>query len=425
MKMYSGEKNKENAASCASKPENPNRKEVNGLNENRTERYVAKIGKEDFFTKLYSKGISQMNTSENQSEKNAVETEVDENVETETQFAEGVIEEPRNEEEMHLKYIKHSPSLVDVYLAVSDDEGKLLDDEELNVSVTTFIETYKAVKVGDVPDAEAVVKELQALYQTYSTKINRADSISEGVITKYRIRQGMLLNIEKKLLRKKDKQWITHFNNTYGDKGLRSAQDYMKLGRTPNIIRYAVYGKERLMEILRAIKELDIDTEDPIASFLDHYSIPFNTDDPDSDEKMVQLKWQIDTAVAMTKIHKTELKKELELGLNPDLVKKIVENGIKVENGLIKDLFIIKKANGDVNSHLEDLYLNGGKGDGMLGQIKSVTGLPKLAAGLKDTVTYILENVALAERIDTETVQELEKWVLELKGIVENGIITE
>jgi hypothetical protein len=425
MKMYSGQKNKADAARCVSNPENLNRKEVNGLNENRTERYVAKIGKEDFFTKLYSKGISQMNTSENQSEKNAVETEVDENVETETQFAEGVIEEPRNEEEMHLKYIKHSPSLVDVYLAVSDDEGKLLDDEELNVSVTTFIETYKAVKVGDVPDAEAVVKELQALYQTYSTKISRADSISEGVITKYRIRQGMLLNIEKKLLRKKDKQWITHFNNTYGDKGLRSAQDYMKLGRTPNIIRYAVYGKERLMEILRAIKELDIDTEDPIASFLDHYSIPFNTDDPDSDEKMVQLKWQIDTAVAMTKIHKTELKKELELGLNPDLVKKIVENGIKVENGLIKDLFIIKKANGDVNSHLEDLYLNGGKGDGMLGQIKSVTGLPKLAAGLKDTVTYILENVALAERIDTETVQELEKWVLELKGIVENGIITE
>jgi hypothetical protein len=425
MKMYSGEKNKENAASCASKPENPNRKEVNGLNEDRTERYVAKIGKEDFFTKLYSKGISQMNTSENQSEKNAVETEVDENVETETQFAEGVIEEPRNEEEMHLKYIKHSPSLVDVYLAVSDDEGKLLDDEELNVSVTTFIETYKAVKVGDVPDAEAVVKELQALYQTYSTKINRADSISEGVITKYRIRQGMLLNIEKKLLRKKDKQWITHFNNTYGDKGLRSAQDYMKLGRTPNIIRYAVYGKERLMEILRAIKELDIDTEDPIASFLDHYSIPFNTEDPDSDEKLVQLKWQIDTAVAMTKIQKAEVQKELELGLNPDLVKKIVEHGIKVENGLIKDLFIIKNANGDVNSHLEDLYLNGGEGDGMLGQIKSVTGLPKLAAGLKDTVNYILGNVTLVERIDSGAVKELEKWVLELKGIVENGIITE
>jgi hypothetical protein len=179
------------------------------------------------------------------------------------------------------------------------------------------------------------------------------------------------------------------------------------------------------MEILRAIKELDIDTEDPIASFLDHYSIPFNTEDPDSDEKMVQLKWQIDTAVAMTKIQKAELQKELKLELNPDLITKIVEHGIKVENGLIKDLFIIKNANGDVNSHLEDLYLNGGEGNGMLGQIKSVTGLPKLAAGLKDTVNYILENVALAERIDSGAVKELEKWVLELKGIVENGIITE
>ena len=425
MKMYSGQKNKAYAARCVSNPENPNRKEADGLNENRTEGNVAKIGKEDFFTTLYSKGIKKMTTSENQTETNAVETEIDENVATETQFAEGVIEEPRNNEEMHLKYIKHSPSLVDVYLAVSDDNGQLMDDQELEGSVTTFIETYKSIKVGDVPDAETVVKELQALYQTYSTRINRADSISEGVITKYRIRQGMLLNIEKKLLRKKGKQWITHFNNTYGDKGLRSAQDYMALGRTPNIIRYAVYGKERLMEILRAIKELDIDTEDPIASFLDHYSIPFNTDDPDSDEKMVQLKWQIDTAVAMTKIQKAEFKKEINLDLNPDLVKKMVEHGIKVENGLIKDLFIIKKANGDVNSHLEDLYLNGGKGEEVLGQIKSVAGLPKIAAGLKDTVNYILENVELAESIDSETVKELEKWVLELKGIVENGIITE
>lgn len=425
MKINSGQKNKADAARCVSNPENPNRKEADGLNENRTEMNVGTTDKENFLNALNSKGIKKMATSENQTETNAVETEVDGNVATETQFAEGVNEEPRNEEEMHLKYIKHSPSLVDVYLAVSDDDGQLMDDRELEGSVASFIEAYKAIKVGDVPDAEAVVKELQALYQTYSTKINRADSISEGVITKYRIRQGMLLNIEQKLLRKKGKQWIAHFNTTYGDKGLRSAQDYMALGRTPNIIRYAVYGKERLMEILRAIKELDIDTEDPIASFLDHYSIPFNTEDPDSDEKLVQLKWQIDSAVALTKIQKAEIKKDLVLGLNPDLIKKIVELGIKVENGLIKDLFIIKKANGDVNSHLEDLYLNGGKGEEVLGQIKSVTGLPKLAAGLKDTVKCILENVDLAERIDSDTVKELEKWVLELKGIVENGIITE
>ena len=140
MKMYSGEKYKENAARCVSNPENPNRKEADGLNENRIGMNVGTTGKENFFTKIYLKGNSQMATSENQTETNAVETEVDKNVETETQFAEGVIEEPRNNEEMHLKYIKHSPSLVDVYLAVSDDNGQLLDDRELEGSVTTFIE---------------------------------------------------------------------------------------------------------------------------------------------------------------------------------------------------------------------------------------------------------------------------------------------
>ena len=57
MKINSGEKNKENAARCVSNPENPNRKEDDGLNENRTEMNVAKIGKENFLNVLNSKGI--------------------------------------------------------------------------------------------------------------------------------------------------------------------------------------------------------------------------------------------------------------------------------------------------------------------------------------------------------------------------------
>ena len=131
------------------------------------------------------------------------------------------------------------------------------------------------------------------------------------------------------------------------------------------------------------------------------------------------------SAIAMTKIQKAENNKNLELGVDSDLIKKIVTLGIKVENGLIQDLLIIKNANGDVNNHLEDLYLRGGKGDEMLTQIKSVTGLYKLAAGLKDTVKYIREHGELAERIDSQTVAELERTVSELKGIIENGSVTD
>jgi phage anti-repressor protein len=63
---------------------------------------------------------------------------------------------------------------------------------------------------------------------------------------------------QKKLLRKIDpeKNWTEWFDETYGSSNLRSAQDYMRMANTPNIIRYAVFGRERLMEILRAILHL-------------------------------------------------------------------------------------------------------------------------------------------------------------------------
>ena len=148
--------------------------------------------------------------------------------------------------------------------------------------------------VGEIENADAVIEELKRLYGSYSILVNKSEGICNGMVTKYRIRQGMLLNIEKKLLRKDNKQWVEHFNQTYGSKYLRSAQDYMALAKTPNIIRYAVYGKERLMEIKRAIKELKIEGDDPIASFLEQYSIPYNPEDPQGEETLLGMKVEID-----------------------------------------------------------------------------------------------------------------------------------
>ena len=210
----------------------------------------------------------------------------------------GVTPEPQDAEHMHLKYIKCSPALVDVYLTVSDDQGQSLGDTDLETQVKAFIDRYKDKKVGEIENTDTVIEELKLLYGRYSILVNKSDAISNGIVTKYRIRQGMLLNIEKKLLSKNGKQWVEYFNQTYGPKHLRSAQDYMALARTPNIIRYAVYGKERLMEILRAIRELKIKDDDPIAAFLEQYSIPYNPEDPQSEETLMGLKVEIDFAIA-------------------------------------------------------------------------------------------------------------------------------
>ena len=255
-----------------------------------------------------------MTTQESNTTTAAVETEASNNESTETtdsgatetQYPEGVIEEPRNDEEMHLKFIKHSPSVVYDYLAVSNDGGEFLNDTQLEESVTAFINEYKDKELCDLDKPAVVISHLRSIQKVYCERIERAGTIANGILTKYGIRRGMLLIIEKKLLRMKGKQWVEHYTETYGKKNLRTAQDYMALARTPNIIRYAVFGKERLMEGLRAIKALEIESDDPMATLLDQYHIPFTPENDQSEETMMELKQGIDYAVAVTKIKKME-----------------------------------------------------------------------------------------------------------------------
>ena len=333
---------------------------------------------------------------------------------------EEVTEEPQAEEHMHLKHIKHSPPLVDVYLRVSDDEGNLLEDAELEKQVVGFIVKYRQTGVESIENLDSVIDEIRDLYKRYSIKVNRSDSISSGIVTKYRIRQGMLLNIEKRLTKMQNKQWIDHFAEVYGRKHLRTAQDYMSLANIPNIARYAVYGKERLMEIKRAIKALGLSSEDPVAVFLDKYSIPFDPEDPENEESLAELKMNVDAAIAMTKIEKIETDRECELGARPDLIKKLVGLGITIGNGIIKDMVIVKESNGDVNQHLENVYITGGQGDSIVKTTKSVQGFPKLVASFKTTVDYIRENADLAQSIERSKIEELERAITDLKALIDN-----
>ena len=112
-------------------------------------------------------------------------------------------EEPRNEEEMHMKYIKHSPLLTDVYLPVSDDKGYLLGDEKLEEDMKSFINEYKDKEIHEIDKPAVVLSQLRSLHKDYCASLERVENITDGIQTKSGIRRGELLNIEKKLLRKK------------------------------------------------------------------------------------------------------------------------------------------------------------------------------------------------------------------------------
>jgi hypothetical protein len=332
-----------------------------------------------------------------------------------------VTPEPQHKEHMHLKYIDHSPALVDVYLAVSDDDGSAHGNKPLEEAVIKFTEQYMDKDPAEIEDPEAVLAELHQLYEDYSKQINRCDSIFGGYVTKYRIRQGMLLLIEKKLLKMDGRKWMDHFAKTYGLKHLRSAHDYMALAKEPNIIRYAVFKKARLVEILRAIKALGIEGDDRVAAFLNRFKVIYNPEDSDNEEMLDKLRTEIDVAIAAAKVQTAEEKHDIKLGVKTDLIKTLIVQGIEVENGLIRDLVIIKKNGGNVNKHLKDLCGSKGSQPACLENTKRVEGLARLVAGISSTVEYLKDHRDVIEMITQDQVAALEAHVQELKALVANA----
>lgn len=329
-----------------------------------------------------------------------------------------VTSEPQHKEHMHLKYIEHSPALVDVYLAVSDDDGSAHGDKPLEAAVIKFTERYLEKDPAEIENPDAVLTELRTLYGDYSKQINRCDNIFGGQVTKYRIRQGMLLLIEKKLLKMEARKWMDHFAKTYGLKHLRSAHDYMALAKVPNIIRYAVFKKARLVEILRAVKALGIEADDPVAAFLDRFKIVYDPEDSDNDELLDELRIEIDAAIAAAKIQAVEEKNGIKFGVKPDLIKGLIVQGVEVENGLIRDMVIIKKNGGDVKKHLKDLCKSKGSQPACLENTKRVEGLARLVAGVSSTVEYLKGHREVIEMISQDQIAALEAQVQELKALV-------
>jgi hypothetical protein len=289
----------------------------------------------------------------------------------------------------------------------------------------SFIKEFKDKEFHEIDEPAVVLSKLRSLHNAYCSRLERAEDITEGIQTKSGIRRGELLNIEKRLLRKNGKQWVTHYTETYGKSGLRTAQDYMALARTPNMIRYSFLGKERLMECLRAIKALGIKDDDPMAVFFEQYKIALNLENSQNKETMQDLKLGIDSAVAITRIKKAEQKNEAELGIEPDYVKKLIGDGVPVNNAFIKDLFIIKAENRDVIDHIKGLLGEGGNEDDLLQHIKKLNELPQLVAGLKDTIDSINQHEELVNRVEQGHIDDLERHVSELKNLVQNGIVTD
>ena len=197
------------------------------------------------------------------------------------------------------------------------------------------------------------------------------------------------------------------FHAIYGSSNLRSAQDYMRLAKTPNIIRYAVFGKERLIEILRAIASFAM-SDDPIGAFLSKYGFTF---DPEGETSIDDWRSNIDTAIAMEKIRKVEKKQELDLELSFDEVKKWVNSNGPLDSKVISDMVIIKEADGNVKDYLETSVLANGSQNIQIERVEKKESVQRISKKLKEIVEYYTKDTAALSEINESAITDLQQSV--------------
>jgi hypothetical protein len=310
-------------------------------------------------------------------------------------------------------------SFADITLSVLNDNGRSIDDVGLEDEVISLTNELRDKEITDLEKPAVALSKLRSLYKRYDEKTFRTEKINTGISTRHGILKGMILNTEKKLLRKKGKQWVIHYKETYGGKSLRAAQHWMALAKVPTILEYSSIGKERLTQVLRAVNTLKIIGDKPIAKFFEKYEVQLNPNS-EFDETMTDIKLKVDYAVAVAKIKNYEEKMEVNLGVDLELIKRIINEGYSISSQFIKNLFEIKNVNHDVNAHIEIICNGSGNGDDMLPHIKKAESFSKIVEGLKNTVESIRTHRTLADRIKPDNVRELENYVAELKSLIEN-----
>jgi uncharacterized protein YaaR (DUF327 family) len=162
----------------------------------------------------------------------------------------------------------------------------------------------------------------------------------------------MLFNSQKTLVKEKlGRNWTVWFAENYDKSLLRSAQDYMRIAEIPNAICYAVFGKERLLHILRQIGQPV--GKDPIEAFLEAHGIEFNSY---AETDYQELKVATDIAITRQKLNSEGLEEVAD-----DKVETLVRNGIELTTLRLGQIKLVKETVGNLPDYIDRLIATGGK----------------------------------------------------------------
>ena len=338
--------------------------------------------------------------------------------------------EPQGPEQTSLESFKASPKeTVEAYIKVSDDNGIILGDMDMEEKAQQYCQMLSG-EISD-EDAKDITTKGKDFCLEYFTKINFADHSVNGIITKYRLRWGMMLLLQKKALKQMDRsnRWEVWFSENYPDEHKRSAQDYMRLAKIPNIIAFAVLGKDRLMALSRLLeaefgKDLSgaKDSADPLGEYLRLYKInfDFNKVGTMDDEELAKIDFLYLKKRLQDFADNKGLKVE-DLNISDEVLLNTVKSLSRpLTNAHFNNMLMVKQAGGNVDTYLKNMLLSSGTTTPPEIYFRDqVNKLPSIVNLFASILEYLGSDETASSAIDLETIEALEAKIQSLKEKIE------
>ncbi|XPS88658.1 uncharacterized protein Dvar_66770 [Desulfosarcina variabilis str. Montpellier] len=293
-----------------------------------------------------------------------------------------------------------STSLSEITNIIVEDEGDLIGDADLIDEVDAFLdgETEYENKGQKLDAARDILRK-------YYAKHNQAWAGVVGTFSVYAIQQGRMLLEIKDLVKAIGETWETWAAENLQFMSSRTRQTFMQLAKVPGIDNHVHLGKERLLHLASATK--DMGGEDPIGDLLKNHNLEIN---PEEEIDLDAYKDAVDMAIDFERLKRSGVEVKIET------LQKFRADKKNVNNDLIKILKAIKREGGD-----PDHYLNAPQDDdedvSFEGQKKAMN-FTKIATSLVGTIKWINQHSLCAKKVDVRKIDELTESLNELKRLV-------
>jgi hypothetical protein len=183
----------------------------------------------------------------------------------------------------------------------------------------------------------------------------------------------------------------------------------MRLAKAKDIIKYAVFGKFRLLQILRQIEDYE-KQEDPVGAYLEANGVDFN---PEQGTDFEDVKLKADIAINYQKLIAaglTEIPKEK--------VEVLVLNGKEVESKHIRDMLLLKNGDGNVVKHFDALIAGDNDPPPVLTNERKAVIFKKTADRFLKVLENAIEDAHYLGEIDQEYYNQIKQKIIDLERFV-------